>query len=174
MSDRSTAKAETMRKSAEQAAARMSWVSVDAESLVSTDFEDVAVRRYFRSPTAFRAAWRSAISAIVVLPAVVLSCLLSACVVGRHPSGIASETAPLASDYTIIGPVEESSCRSWLFGIPLGAMDSTAEIIDQLVKEKGADALVGVTVEYTSAVFALPLAGNTCTSVKGHAARGVK
>lgn len=110
----------------------------------------------------------------VWLVALALPVLLSACVVSRHPSGIASETAPLASDYTVIGPTEGSSCRSWLLGLPLGGMRTTQEVIDELVKEKGADALVGVTVEYTREVFALPIVGASCLNVKGQAVRGRK
>jgi hypothetical protein len=53
-------------------------------------------------------------------------------------------------------------------------MRSTQEIIDELVKEKGADALVGVTVEYTGEVFALPIVGAACLNVKGQAVRGGK
>lgn len=104
----------------------------------------------------------------------VASTLLSACVIGRHPAGIASETVPVTSDYTVLGPVEASSCRTWLLGLPLGRMRSTQELIDESVKEKGADALVGVTVEYTGEVFALPIVGAACLNVKGLAVRGEK
>jgi hypothetical protein len=117
---------------------------------------------------------RSARWARVWLIAIALPALLSSCVVGRHPAGIASETSPLTTDYTVIGPVEGSSCRSWLLGLPLGGMRNTQEIIDELVKEKGADALVGVTVEYTGEVFALPVVGASCLNVKGQAVRGGK
>ena len=118
--------------------------------------------------------WKYVITASVLLAAAVLFSSISACAVGRHPVGIVSETSPLASDYTVIGPVEDSSCRSWFLGIPLGGMSSTGDIIEQLVREKGGDALIGVTVEYVSSVFALPLVGNSCTIIKGQAVRGVK
>lgn len=98
----------------------------------------------------------------------------SACVVARHPAGIASETTPLDSEYTIIGPTERSSCRNWIFGIPLSAMSRTREVIDEMVKEKGADALIGVTVEYTGEVFAIPVVGASCLIVKGLAVKGAK
>lgn len=117
---------------------------------------------------------RAARWARVWLVAIAVPILLNACVVGRHPAGIASESAPLTSDYTVIGPVEGSSCRTWLLGVPLGGMRSTQEIIDELVKEKGADALVGLTVEYTGEVFALPVVGAACLNVKGQAVRGGK
>lgn len=97
---------------------------------------------------------------------------LSSCTVSRHPAGIAASTAPVAPGYTKIGPVEGSSCSYWLFFIPLGGMDGPEEIIDQLVKEKGAVALVGVTVEHRRSAFALPLFGSECTVVEGQAVRG--
>lgn len=53
-------------------------------------------------------------------------------------------------------------------------MRSTQEIIDELTKEKGADALVGLTVEYSGEVFALPIVGASCLNVKGQAVRGGK
>lgn len=105
---------------------------------------------------------------------VLLCALLSACVVTRHPAGIASSSTPVGSDYIEIGPVESSSCASWLLGIPLGGKSDTSAIIEGLVKEKGADALVGVTVEYTGYIFPLPLFGSSCTTVKGQAVRGGK
>lgn len=105
---------------------------------------------------------------IVVIP------LLSGCVIGRHPVGIASSTTPLNSDYTVLGPAERSSCRNWFLGIPLGGMSNTQELIDELVKEKGGEALVGVTVEYSGEVFALPVVGASCLNIKGLAVRSEK
>ncbi len=110
----------------------------------------------------------------MVLFAIAMPILLSGCVVSRHPAGIASATSPLTADYIVLGPVEGSSCRSWLLGVPLGGIRSTQAIIDELVKEKGADALVGVTVEYRGEVFALPIVGASCVNVKGQAVRGEK
>ncbi len=75
--------------------------------------------------------------------------------------------------YTIVGSVESSSCSYWVFYLPMSSMDSTEEIIDSLIKEKGAQALVGVTVEHTRSAFALPLVGSECTVVKAQAVRGV-
>ncbi len=113
----------------------------------------------------------AAASAMVV---VVMAVWLGGCIVTRHPAGIASSSTPLTADYTEIGPVESNSCASWLLGIPLGGTSETAVMIDDLVKEKGADALVGVTVEHTGYVFPLPLFGSSCTTVKGQAVRGGK
>ena len=103
----------------------------------------------------------------------VASCilLLAACV-ARHPSGIAPSTGPVTPTYTTLGPVGESDCAYWALILPLGGKTSTHEIISRLVKDKGADALVGVTVEERLTSFIL--FGNDCTVVKGTAVKNVK
>lgn len=103
--------------------------------------------------------------------AALLTFLLAACVVSRHPAGIASSTSPVAPTYTVLAAVEDSSCNYWLFALPLTPKDSTDELIAKLVKGQGADALVGVTVEYETASFAYPMIGSDCTVVKGLAVK---
>lgn len=106
----------------------------------------------------------------------VLACctfLLSACV-SRHPAGIASASAPVTPTYTVLGPAEESDCGIWFLIIPLGGKDPTHEILDRLVREKGADALIGVTVEERVWAFPLPLFGSHCTVVRGIAVKNAK
>lgn len=97
--------------------------------------------------------------------------LLAACV-ARHPAGIAPSSAPVSSTYTVLGPVEESDCGAWFLIIPLGGKAPSHEIIERLVKEKGGDALIGVTVE--ERVRSFILFGNHCTVVKGTAVKNVK
>jgi hypothetical protein len=97
--------------------------------------------------------------------------LLVACV-ARHPAGIAPSTAPVSPTYTVLGPTEESDCAAWLLILPLGGKASTHTIIERLVKDKGADALIGVTVE--ERVTSFLLFGNDCTVVKGTAVKNVK
>jgi hypothetical protein len=97
---------------------------------------------------------------------------LGGCIVSRHPAGIASSTAPIAPGYSKIGLAERDSCSYWVFFIPVSSMDRADEIIDELVKEKGALALVGVTVEHTRHTFVLPLFGSECTSVRGQVVKG--
>ena len=101
------------------------------------------------------------------------SLALSACV-ARHPAGIASSSAPVTATYTTIGPVEETDCASWVLLIPIGGKDPVNEIIDRLVKEKGADALIGVTAEERIWSFPLPIFGRDCTIVKGIAVKNAK
>ena len=101
----------------------------------------------------------------------VLCGLLAACV-ARHPAGIAPSSAPVSSAYTVLGQAEESDCAAWLLILPLGGKAPTHEIIEKLVREKGGDALIGVTVE--ERVRSFILFGNDCTVVKGTAVKNVK
>lgn len=100
--------------------------------------------------------------------------VLTSCIVSRHPAGIAPATAPLSSTYTALGPVEDSSCAYRVLFIPVSGKDPTDEIIARLLKEKGGDALAGVTVEHRGSTFALPLVGSDCTIVKGLAVKNVR
>lgn len=99
--------------------------------------------------------------------------LLTGCI-ARHPAGIASSSAPVTPTYTVLGPVEETDCASWVLILPIGAKDSIHEMIDKLVKEKGADALIGVTAEERIWAFPLPVFGRDCTIVKGTAVKNTK
>jgi hypothetical protein len=104
----------------------------------------------------------------------IASLLLTGCATSRHPAGIASSSAPIPQHYTQIGVTERESCGYSIFFIPLGGMDSPDDMIAEMTKEKGAHALVGVTVEHTRSFFALPLVGSECTAIKGIAVRGVQ
>lgn len=92
----------------------------------------------------------------------------------RHPAGIASSTHPLPTSYTALGAVEESSCGYRVLFVPVGGKDPTDRVIDRAIKQKGGDALVGVTVEQRSSTFFLPLVGSDCTIVNGIAVKKVK
>lgn len=105
---------------------------------------------------------------------VALTALLSACIVTRHPAAIAGSSSPMTMEFAELGAVESDSCAFWIMGIPLGSRDDTHVMIQELIKEKAADALIGVTVEDSSHTFALPLFGSRCTTVKGRAVRGGK
>jgi hypothetical protein len=97
--------------------------------------------------------------------------LLSGCITSRHPAGIAPSTTPISGDYIPLGNVEEISCSSWFLIFPLGGKESAHTIIAKLIQEKGADSLVGVTVEQSQSLLFLPIAGQECTTVKGQAVR---
>jgi hypothetical protein len=117
---------------------------------------------------------RPSFRAVTRLSALALCGLLLASCIARHPAGIAPATAPVSPTYTVLGPAEESDCGAWVLLIPFGGKDSTHEIIDRLVQEKGADALVGVTVEERVWSFPLPIFGSHCTVVRGLAVKNAK
>lgn len=96
------------------------------------------------------------------------------CIVSRHPAGIASSSAPVSATYTVLGLVEETSCHYRVLFIPIGGKDPTDEMIQRAVRQKGADALAGVTVEHSASIFALPLFASDCTIVKGQAVKNVQ
>ncbi|MGH7167567.1 MAG: hypothetical protein ACREII_03450 [Nitrospiraceae bacterium] len=98
----------------------------------------------------------------------------ASCIVSRHPAGIASSTAPVSSSYTVLGSVEETSCSYQILFIPFGGKDPTDEMIQKAVRENGADALAGVTVEHRGSTFALPFFASDCTIVKGQAVKNVQ
>lgn len=105
---------------------------------------------------------------------VLLAPLLNSCIVGSHPAGIASSTAPVSSNYTVLGPAEESSCTYRVLIFPLGGKDATEQLIEKAVKSQGGDALAGVTVELRSSTLFLPLAGKECTIVKGLVVKNIR
>ncbi|GJL58807.1 MAG: hypothetical protein NPIRA03_16640 [Nitrospirales bacterium] len=98
---------------------------------------------------------------------------LTSCIVTRHPFGIMNSTKPLSPHYVILDEVERSTCSPWFLLIPFGSKTSTEDIITDLIKENGADALVGVTVENKKSLFFIPIMGNDCTIVKGQAVRAL-
>lgn len=100
--------------------------------------------------------------------------LLASCIVGSHPAGIASSSSPVGANYTVLGPAEESSCYYRILVLPLGGKEPTEQLIAKAVKEKGGDALAGVTVELRSSTLALPLAGKECTIVRGLVVKSIR
>ena len=103
-----------------------------------------------------------------------LACFLTSCIVSRHPYSIISASKPISSNYVVLGAVEESSCSPWFLLIPLGGKTSSDEIMTRLIKENGADALVGVTVEHKESLFSIPIMGSECTIVTGQAVRAIR
>lgn len=97
--------------------------------------------------------------------------LLSGCIVSRHPAGIASSTGPLPRGYTALDAAEKASCSHRIMFLPITGKDDTDQIVSELLNEKGADVLVGVTVEHEQSIFALPFYGTDCTIVKGLVAK---
>lgn len=114
---------------------------------------------------------RAMLRGISVVGIMLLAFATSACIIARHPAGIASSTSPIPSSYTVLGPVEASSCKWIVLILPVSGKSTTDKIIEQLIQEKGATALIGVTVEQKTALY--PLIGSDCTIVKGMAVKGV-
>jgi hypothetical protein len=117
-------------------------------------------------------ARRASTAPALLLPLAPL--LLSACIVGSHPAGIASSSSPVYANYTVLGPAEESSCTYRVFIFPFGGKDPTEQLIEKAVKAQGGDALAGVTVELRTSTLMLPLAGKECTIVKGVVVKNVR
>jgi hypothetical protein len=119
----------------------------------------------------FRLTFRSLLRGISVVGILLVAFASSACIVSRHPAGIAPSTSPLSSSYTVLGPVEASSCKWVVLILPVSGKSSTDKIIEQLIQEKGATALIGVTVEQKTTLY--PFMGSDCSIVKGMAVKGV-
>ena len=83
----------------------------------------------------------------VVLAVLALS-LTAGCV--TNPGGIAPSTTPLAGkEYRVLGEVEGTDTRVYLFGIlPLTGANTTQEAVNDALASKGGDALLDVTVDY--------------------------
>lgn len=116
----------------------------------------------------------SGLSGFLLASSLLLSSPLLASCVARHPSGIAPSSTPVSATYTVLGPAEQSDCGVWILFIPIGGKDPAHEIIAALVREKGADALIGVTVEERVWSFPLPLFGSRCIVVKGTAVKNTR
>jgi len=80
----------------------------------------------------------------------------------------------MPASYTALGIVEESSCGYRVLFLPVGGKDSTDQVIHRAIRQKGADALVGVTVEHRRSIFFLPIVASDCTVVNGIAVKKFK
>jgi hypothetical protein len=106
---------------------------------------------------------------MLIVGTMLLVPVLTSCI-ARRPAGIASSTAPVTPIYANLGEVEDTTCNySILYIIPWLSKDPTNQLIDNLVKQKGADALIGVVVEHRQTVY--PFFASDCTVVKGHAVK---
>lgn len=102
--------------------------------------------------------WRTAAVAV----ALVLG--LAAC---TPPGAIAPSTMPVFGKKLVelSGSEEATSCGNVLFLVPIGNPKPVAQLIDDMIKEKGGDALIEVTSS-SSTFFALLYTRN-CVSVRG-------
>jgi len=106
---------------------------------------------------------------MLIVGTMLLVPLLTSCI-ARRPAGIAPSTAPVTLNYANLGEVEDTTCNySILYIIPWLSKDPTNQLIDSMVKQKGADALIGVVVEHRYTLY--PFFASDCTVVKGHAVK---
>ena len=107
-----------------------------------------------------RTSVRSSVAAIGVL------CLALSAAACSSPGAIAPSTIPVTGKYVVLGGMEEaSSCGAMILVIPIKAPKPLAELIDDLIKEKGGDALIEVS---SSSSFGTGLVyTQSCITVRG-------
>jgi len=90
--------------------------------------------------------------------------LLSACTI---PGAVAPSTMPVTGKYVELGPYEEVESCGYLFFIfvPIGSPDHIADMIDNLVKSRGGDALIDVTSSSSTSWYLL--GGSNCVQLRG-------
>lgn len=98
---------------------------------------------------------------------VALACLsiawLAAC---TTPGAVAPSTMPVTGKYVELGPVDESESCGYLFlFLPIGSPDHLADMIEELVKSRGGDALIEVTSSSSTSWFLL--GGSNCVTIRG-------
>lgn len=88
---------------------------------------------------------------------------LSGC---TYPGGLATSTVPIPKEYLEIGGQQESSSCGYAFlMLPLGNPRPMADIIDEMIKAEGGDALINVSSDSTSTFFILGSAN--CVNIRG-------
>lgn len=82
------------------------------------------------------------------------------------PGAIAPSTIPITHKYTELGGIESaSSCGLMVLVIPLKAPKPVSEVIDEMVKGKGGDALIEVSSR--SSFMTALLFTRSCIEVRG-------
>lgn len=92
-----------------------------------------------------------------------MGALSSAC---TTPGAIAPTTMPATSKYVELGPHEEAeSCGYVFLFVPIGSPDHISDMIAELVKSRGGDALIDVTSSSTTSYYLL--GGSNCVQLRG-------
>lgn len=82
------------------------------------------------------------------------------------PGAIAPSTIPVTGKYVALGGIEEaSSCGLMVLVVPVKHPKPLSDLIDDLIKEKGGDALIEVSSE--SSFFTALLYTQACIEVRG-------
>lgn len=105
-------------------------------------------------------SWRGTGTALL---AGLLALLTVSC---SSPGAIAPSTIPVPGKYVALGGIETaSSCGLMVLVVPVKHPKPLAELIDDLIKEKGGDALIEVSSE--SSFFTALLYTQSCLEVRG-------
>jgi hypothetical protein len=82
------------------------------------------------------------------------------------PGAVAPSTLPVGEHYVELGKHEESSsCGYTILTIPVKNPAPLSEVIDEMVKSRGGDALIEVTSQSSQAFYLLGMAN--CIGVQG-------
>lgn len=89
------------------------------------------------------------------------------------PGAVAPSTMPVTRNYVELGPAEESSsCGYTILFLPLGAPKPVSVLIQDLVRSRGGDALIGVSSGSSTAFYLLGM--SHCLYVKGRVVKFTK
>jgi hypothetical protein len=92
-----------------------------------------------------------------------LALLSAAC---TSPGAIAPSTIPVTGKYVALGGIETgSSCGMMILVVPVKHPKPLAELIDEMIKENGGDALIEVSSR--SSFFTALLYTQSCLEVRG-------
>jgi len=118
-------------------------------------------------------AWWPLIGQSACRMAVACACaglLSSACTI---PGAVAPSTMPATGKYVELGPYERvESCGYVFFIVPIGSPDHIADMIDDLVKSRGGDALIDVTSSSSTNWWLL--GGSNCVQLRGKVVKFAK
>ncbi len=111
-------------------------------------------------------AWLPQVRQSACRMAVACACaglLSAACTI---PGAVAPSTMPVTGKYVELGPYEQvESCGYVFFIVPIGSPDHIADMIDNLVKSRGGDALIDVTSGSSTNWYLL--GGSNCVQLRG-------
>lgn len=92
-----------------------------------------------------------------------LALLTTAC---SSPGAIAPSTIPVPGKYVALGGIETaSSCGAMILVVPVKHPKPLSDLIDELIKEKGGDALIQVSSQ--SSFFTALVYTQSCIEVRG-------
>jgi hypothetical protein len=97
----------------------------------------------------------------------VLGCFLAWVLAGcTTPGAVAPSTKPISGNYVELGPAEEvDSCGYTVLFIPVKNPKPVADLLEDLIKNRGGDALVEVTSSSSTTFYLLGVAN--CVQIKG-------